>query len=151
MDDTDLDGVRAFPGVAGLLTSLPAGRWAIATSAPYSVAQARLRHVALPTPDVLVTADDVELGKPDPEPYVLAAQRLGRLTARCLVMEDAPAGIEAGAAAGAFVLAVATTHRPADLRGADAVVAQPADITVTPGADGLTAQWPSMATPSPAG
>jgi sugar-phosphatase len=151
MHDTDLDGVRAFPGAEDLLTTLPADRWAIATSAPSSVARARLQHVGLPRPPVLVTADDVARGKPDPAPYRLAAQQLGFGPERCLVVEDAPAGVEAGAAAGAFVLVVTTTHQPPDLQQASAVVSLLSDLRVTPGAGGLMAKWPTMPPPRSGG
>lgn len=145
MEDTDFDGVLALPGVADLLGSLPVDRWAIATSAPRAVAVARLDYLGLPTPPVLVAADDVARGKPAPDPYLLAARSLGYDPQRCLVVEDAPAGIEAAAAARAYVLAVATTHRQRDLQAADAVVAQPADVTVRPNVDGLIVEWPMSA------
>lgn len=150
MEDTDLDGVLALPGVSKLLGSLPGDRWAIATSAPRPVALARLQYLRLPRPDVLVTADDVARGKPAPDPYLLAARLLGYPPARCMVIEDAPAGVEAAAAAGAFVVAVATTHRQQDLQAADAVVAQPADVTVNPNTSGLSVEWPAAAN-KPAG
>ena len=143
MADTDLDGVRALPGVAELLGSLPANRWAIATSAPRSVALARLGHVGLPEPAVLVTVDDVARGKPEPDPYLLAARRLGYPPQQCLVVEDAPAGIKAAATAGAYVVAVTTTHEARALQGANSVVAQPADLRVQPAASGLSIAWRS--------
>lgn len=142
--DTDQGGVLAYPGVAELLGSLPSDRWAIATSAPRQVALARLEYVGLPQPDVLVGADDVARGKPAPDPYLLAARRLGYPPAQCMVIEDAPAGIEAAVAAGAFVLAVATTHQQEDLGPAGAVVAQPADIAVRAEAHTMTVEWPTL-------
>ena len=141
LEDTDQSGVLAFPGVGGLLASLPADRWAIATSAPQPVAAARLGHLDLPQPAVLITADDVVRGKPDPDPYLLAARGLGHPPQRCLVVEDAPAGIEAAAAAGAFVLAVATTHEDHALQEADALVTHLSNLTVQPEASGLTVLW----------
>lgn len=147
LEDTDQSGVLTFPGVVGLLASLPEDRWAIATSAPQPVAVARLGHLDLPQPEVLVTADDVVRGKPDPDPYLLAARGLGHPPQRCLVVEDAPAGIEAAAAAGAFVLAVATTHEVDALRGADAIVARLPDLTIRLETDGLTVMWPTAPTP----
>src|SRR5262249_17289731 len=89
----DTDGGGALPGAASLLEVLPVGSWAVATSGTRSLATTRLMHAGLPLPEVLVTAEDVERGKPDPQPYVAAARALGVEPSRCLVIEDAPAGI----------------------------------------------------------
>jgi sugar-phosphatase len=118
-ETTDTDGVVALPG-AGDVLSLPSGRVAIATSCAAPLARARLAAAGLPVPDVLVTADQVEHGKPAPDPYLLAAERLGVDPAACLVLEDAPAGIAAGRAAGMTVWAVTTTHAADALDGAGA-------------------------------
>jgi len=118
----DLDEVIALPGTRSLLTGLPADRWAAVTSGSRAVMQTRLTASGLPIPDVLVSAEAVDAGKPDPEGYLKAAAALGRDIARCLVVEDAPAGIQAGRAAGAQVLAVATSHPASELTSADAVV-----------------------------
>jgi len=141
--DTDQSGVLAYPGVVELLGSLPTDRWAIATSAPHQVAVARLGHLELPQPDVLVGADEVARGKPNPDPYLLAARGLGYVPQQCLVVEDAPAGIEAAAAAGAFVVAVATTHPGHALQEADAIVARLSDLNVRSDTDGLIVEWPT--------
>ena len=93
------------------------------------VAEARLRAAGIDPPAALVTADDVRRGKPDPEPYLLGAARLGVEPARCLVIEDAPAGLAAGRAAGMQTVGVATTHEAADL-DADLVVAGLQDLHV---------------------
>lgn len=77
----------------------------------------RLVAAGLPVPEVLVAAGDVSVGKPDPQGYLKAAAALGYAPERCLVIEDAPAGILAGVASGATVLAVATSHDAADLEG----------------------------------
>ena len=114
----DTDGVLAFAGAAGVL-ALPVV--AIATSCVLPLAHARLSAAGLRIPDVLVTADQVARGKPAPDPYLLAAERLGADPAACLVLEDAPSGIAAGRAAGMTVWAVATTHPPAELRDADRI------------------------------
>ena len=111
----DTDGVVAYPGAADVL-ALPVV--AIATSCELPLARARLAAAGLAVPRVLVTADQVARGKPAPDPYLLAAERLGVEPAGCLVIEDAPAGIAAGRAAGMTVWAVATTHRPDELRDA---------------------------------
>jgi sugar-phosphatase len=96
---------------------------AIVTSGATRLAEARLRAAGLPRPAVLVSADSVSRGKPDPEPYLLAAQRLGVAPGRCTVFEDAPAGVAAGHAAGMRVVALTTTVSAAELNGADRVVA----------------------------
>jgi sugar-phosphatase len=116
----DTDGVVALPGAADVL-ALPVV--AVVTSCTLRLARARLGAAGLPEPAVLVTADMVARGKPAPDPYLLAAERLGVDPADCVVLEDAPAGIAAGRAAGMAVWAVATTHEPAELRGADRIAA----------------------------
>ncbi|WP_221358738.1 HAD family hydrolase [Streptomyces beigongshangae] len=116
-------GVHLLPGTRELLGSLPADRWAVVTSATRRLAEARLGEVGL-RPKNLVAADDITRGKPDPEPFLLAARRLGVDPARCVVFEDAPAGLQAGRAAGMRTVALTTTHRAAELTGtaADIVV-----------------------------
>jgi sugar-phosphatase len=107
----DMDGIVAIEGMHALLHALPAERWAVVTSAPLALARRRLAAARLPEPAVLVTAEDVRRGKPHPECYRLAAERLAADPARCLVIEDAAAGIEAGEAAGATLLVITATHR----------------------------------------
>ncbi len=82
---------------------------------------------------MLVSADDVRRGKPDPEGYARAADLLGVAARRCLAIEDAPAGIAAARAAGVATVAVATTHEPAELAAADRVVASLAELSLAPG------------------
>ncbi|WCE05795.1 HAD-IA family hydrolase [Pseudoxanthomonas sp. JBR18] len=106
----DVDGVEAIAGAAAFTASLPAHAWAIVTSAPRELALRRLQAAGLPPAPVMVTAEDVERGKPDPSGYRLAAQRLGVDAAHCLIFEDAPAGIGAAEAAGAEVLVITATH-----------------------------------------
>jgi sugar-phosphatase len=115
---TDTRGVVAFGGAAGVL-ALPTV--AICTSCTMPLAQARLRATGLRPPEVLVTADQVERGKPAPDPYLLAAARLSVDPRDCLVLEDAPSGIESGRAAGMTVWAVTTTHARSELGGAERV------------------------------
>lgn len=110
----DTDGVRAMPGAAAALRGLAPSRWAIVTSGDRRLATARIAAAGLPMPQVLVTSDDVRAGKPDPECYLVAASRLGHRPAQCLVVEDAPAGVTAGRAAGMPVLGVLTTYRHLD-------------------------------------
>ena len=122
-EETDVDGLVTVPGAAELLARLDPARWAIVTSGHDALARRRLEAVGLPVPDVLVTGDAVERGKPHPEGFLRAAAALGVEAVACVVVEDAPAGIAAGRAAGARVVGVTTTH-PADaLRGADLIVA----------------------------
>lgn len=103
----DLEDVHAFDGAARLLASLPADRWAIVTSSSEAVAQARLQHCGFPEPRVLVTADHVKRGKPEPEPYLTAARLLGYRPHEYVVFEDANSGIAAARAAGMAVIGVA--------------------------------------------
>jgi sugar-phosphatase len=119
-EERDTRGVVAFPGAADVL-ALPVV--AIATSGTQSLARARLAAAGLPLPGVLVGADEVAAGKPAPDPYLLAAERLGVDPARCLVLEDAPAGIAAGRAAGMTVWAVTSTHAADQLGDAHRVAA----------------------------
>ena len=106
----DTGGIEAIEGAAAFLTALPADRWAVVTSAPRELAKVRLAAAGLPVPAVLVTAEDVERGKPAPDCFLLAAKRLGHAIEDCLVFEDAPAGIAAGEAAGARVVVITATH-----------------------------------------
>jgi sugar-phosphatase len=117
----DVEGVIPLPGALELLQALPQDRWAIATSCTRRLAEVRIRAAGLPVPKHMITSTDVKRGKPDPEPYVKAAKILGLSPADCIVMEDAPAGIRAGKAAGARVLALRTTAPDAELTqsGAD--------------------------------
>ena len=120
-ETSDIDGVVALPGASDVLALASTMPVAVATSAPEGLARARFAAAGLPVPDVLVTSDDVEHGKPAPDPYLLAARRLGVDPARCLVFEDAPAGIAAARAAGMTVWAVTTTHDGSALTEADRV------------------------------
>lgn len=140
----DLDGVAALPATAELLRALPPTRWAAVTSGGRRLMRARLEAAELPVPDVLVTAEDVTEGKPHPQGYLKAAAALGADPARCLVVEDAPAGIRAGLASGAAVLAVATSHGRTDLEGLGAaeVIDNLTFCTLETGPDGLVLRTP---------
>jgi sugar-phosphatase len=96
----------AIAGARGVLESLPRDRWAIVTSCGARFAQALVRRAALPEPPCIVSADDVSRGKPDPEPYLVAARRLDALPPACLVVEDSMQGVQSGLAAGMDVIAV---------------------------------------------
>jgi sugar-phosphatase len=106
----DVEGIDAIEGAAAFLNALPADRWAVVTSAPRALAKVRLAAAGLPLPAVLVSAEDVERGKPAPDCFLLAAERLGYAIEDCLVFEDAPAGIAAAEAAGAKVVVITATH-----------------------------------------
>ncbi|MDT0487135.1 MULTISPECIES: HAD family hydrolase [Streptomyces] len=120
VEDVPNGGVHLLPGTRSFLDALPADRWAVVTSATRRLAEARLEAVGI-LPKTLVAADDVTRGKPDPEPYLLAARELGVEPARCVVFEDAPAGLRAGRAAGMTTVALTTTHQAHEL-DADLVV-----------------------------
>lgn len=126
----DTDGLCLYDGAGTLLEQLSAGTWAIATSGTRRTARTRLEFAELPIPDVLITADDVERGKPDPEAYLLAAEQLRVEPARCTVVEDSPAGVEAARRAGMRTVAVTTTHEADQLDGATVVVASIASLRV---------------------
>jgi sugar-phosphatase len=116
----DVDGVVPLPGALELLLGLPQEAWTIVTSCTRRLAHVRIAAAGLPVPKMLVTSTDVVRGKPDPEPYRKGAEFLGLAPADCLVVEDAPAGICAGKAAGARVLALRTTSADAELQAAGA-------------------------------
>jgi len=102
----DVDGVVALQGIHAFIEALDPGTWAIVTSAPRALAEVRIRAVNLPIPGVMITAEDVQRGKPDPQGFLLGAQRLGVRIDECLVFEDSPAGVAAAKAAGADVAIV---------------------------------------------
>ena len=116
----DVDDLAPLPGAIRLLQSLPPDRWAIVTSCTRPLAEVRIRAGNLPWPRQLITSADVRSGKPDPEPYIKGALSLGFAPADCVVVEDAPAGIRAGKAAGASVLALRTTEIDPELTAAGA-------------------------------
>jgi sugar-phosphatase len=106
----ETDGVVQIEGAFELLTMLPADAWAVVTSAGLDLARSRMQRAGLPFPHLFVTSDDVKRGKPAPEPYLVAAERMGMQVAQCVAVEDSPAGIEAAHAAGMQVIAITTTH-----------------------------------------
>jgi mannitol-1-/sugar-/sorbitol-6-phosphatase len=106
----DVDGVKAIAGVPNFLEALPRERWAIVTSAPRDLALARIAAAKLPLPELMIASEDVPRGKPAPDPYLIAADRLGMTAADCLVFEDAPAGITAAERAGTSIVVISATH-----------------------------------------
>ena len=124
------DGVYEIKGARELLELLPSDRWAVVTSGVRAVAEFRIRYTRLPSPSVMICAEEISRGKPDPEGYLTAAARLGQPSADCIVIEDAPAGIEAAHNAGMRAIAIASTYPAHRLREADAIVEQLADLTI---------------------
>jgi sugar-phosphatase len=135
-DAEDHSGLIILPGVETLLASLPIDRWTIVTSATVRLLEGRLGYAKLPTPAVLVSADEVDNGKPHPEPYLTGAKLLGFPPSECLVIEDSPAGIASGKAAGCKVLAVLSSHARAELSGADWWVESLEQVTAEQQPDG---------------
>ncbi|MGA7379257.1 MAG: HAD-IA family hydrolase [Terriglobales bacterium] len=131
----DLGGVAPLPGAQELLRALPPDSWTIVTSCTRRLSEVRLRAAGLEIPRKMVTASDVGNGKPHPEPYLKGAAALGLDAADCVIVEDVPAGVRSGKAAGARVIAVRTTAEEEELRraGADWVVRSCADIGVESG------------------
>ncbi len=130
--DTDITGIKAYPGIQPMLLSLPAGRWAIVTSAMRDFALRLLKRLDLPVPRIFVSHGDAARGKPSPDPYILAAARLGIAPRKCIVIEDAPAGVTAARCAGARVIAVTNTNPAAALGEADIIISAVHDITFRP-------------------
>jgi sugar-phosphatase len=116
----DIDGVVPLPGVLDILKALPPDKWAIVTSCTQALAEVRIRVAGLPRPKKIVTSGDVQRFKPDPDPYLKGAELLGLAPADCVVVEDAPAGIRAGRAAGSRVVALRTTEVDELLKAAGA-------------------------------
>lgn len=120
MELVDTADLEVLDGVRALLENLPADRWAIVTSATHRLLLGRLKAAGLPVPDRIISGDQVQRGKPDPEPYRRGAELLGVQPQDCLVFEDAPSGVRAGIAAGCRVLGVLGTHSAEELRNAGA-------------------------------
>ncbi len=139
IEATDIEGIVALPEALALLNTLnEAGiPWAIVTSGSIPVAHARHRAAGLPMPEVFVTAEQVKHGKPAPDAYLLGAERLGLPAGECAVVEDAPAGLLSGLAAGCRTIAVnvpADAPRPDE---ADLVLSSPEDLVVERQTDGV--------------
>ena len=139
MEIADVADIVTLPGARALLESLPLERWAIVTSATDRLLEARLRAAKLPQPERLISANQVQRGKPDPQPYLMGAERLGVKPEDCLVFEDAPNGVKSGVAAGARVVGVLGTTPEAVLReaGVSWVVSSLAAVTAVVSVGGL--------------
>ncbi|CAL1701125.1 unnamed protein product [Somion occarium] len=137
-------GIVALPGVREIMAEiapggkLPEKRWAICTSATRSYATSALKAAGVPQPDIFVVSEDVEKGKPEPDPYLLGAKKCGVDPAKCLVAEDAPAGVRSGNAAGCKTLAVITSHTREQLEAAkpDYIVKDLSSVTMKLGENG---------------
>ena len=145
MEMEDTADLKVLPGVKELMESLPLERWAIVTSATTRLLLGRLEAAGLPVPARLISADMVERGKPDPEPYRRGAALLGFSPEECIVVEDAPSGVGAGVAAGCRVLGVLGTHSAEELREADWVVESLEGLGVTLANGGLELRFVPLA------
>ncbi|HEX5575481.1 MAG TPA: HAD-IA family hydrolase [Gemmatimonadales bacterium] len=125
------DGILEIAGAREMLQHLPPGTWGIVTSGIREAAIFRLRHTGLPVPEVLVCADEIQQGKPDPEGYLTAARQLGVSPNACVVVEDAPAGLEAARAAGMRSIAVSGTYTRDRLSMADYTIPYLSAMRVT--------------------
>jgi mannitol-1-/sugar-/sorbitol-6-phosphatase len=134
----DTEGVVQIPGARELLESLPLEHWALGTSCARPRAEVRLKAAGLPIPEKMITCEDVRIGKPDPEPYQKGAALLGVPASRCIVFEDAPAGIRSGKSAGATVIALRSTSTDDELEaaGADWIVTGYADLGLSRSSNG---------------
>jgi sugar-phosphatase len=112
---------RPLAGAAELMAQIPDGARAVVTSAPRALGLARLNAAGIPVPAVVVTSEDVTAGKPAPDPYLLAARRLGLDAAQCAIFEDSANGIAAALAARAGT--VIGVGKSALGKGCDVVVA----------------------------
>jgi sugar-phosphatase len=139
-EERDLAGIVEVRGAERLVRALAPDEWALVTSAGRALAAKRLAAAGVPLPRTIVSGESVKRGKPDPESYLLGARLLGRRPEECVVLEDAPAGIAAGLAAGMRVIGVATTYDRVRLAplGCTAIVSTLADISVDPRGAGAT-------------
>jgi sugar-phosphatase len=132
----DVEGIVEIPAAAAFLNGLPKERWAMVTSAPRDLALRRMAAAGIPEPAVMITAEDVTAGKPDPSGYLLAAKKLGVKPADCLIFEDATVGIQAAEAAGAALMIITATHQH-PIETAHATLASYDAISVTVDSEGL--------------
>ncbi|HEV3305957.1 MAG TPA: HAD-IA family hydrolase [Candidatus Sulfotelmatobacter sp.] len=115
-------GIAVMPGAIELVRTIPVDQWGVVTSGTRQLASARLQRAGVPQPKVMVSADDVVHGKPNPEPYLKGAELLGINPAECLVIEDAPAGIRSAHAGGMKVIALSSTYPASALGEADSII-----------------------------
>jgi glycerol 3-phosphatase-1 len=116
------DDAVEIPGARDLLRSVTEHHvpWAIVTSGTSPLVNGWMSVLNMTIPEHLVAAEDVQDGKPDPTCYLMGRQKLGiQDAANVLVLEDSPAGIQAGKAAGCRVLAVVTSHTAEQVAAAE--------------------------------
>ena len=130
LEVVDTDGIVLLPGARELFAYLDAQsiEWFIVTSCTRELGTSRANSVGLTLPPKSVFFDDVVKGKPHPDPYLLGLERLGLPASEALVLEDAPAGVRSGKAAGINVIAMVTTHAREELLEADHVADSLFDI-----------------------
>ena len=135
----DLEGVVPLPGALDLLASLPPDRWTIVTSCTRPLAEVRIKAAGLPRPQKMITSNDIQHGKPGPEPYLKGAAVLGFSPQDCIVLEDVPAGVRSGKSAGARVIAFTTTVPAPSLKesGSDWILKNCGDIQLLDRTQGL--------------
>lgn len=144
LEIADTEDLKVLPGARELLASLPPERWSIVTSATRRLLLGRLAAAGLPLPARIIAADDVVHGKPHPEPYMTGAKLLGFTPEECIVVEDAPAGVGAGVAAGSRVLGVLGTHAAEDLSAASWIVPSLTGVTARSVEDGLEVEFEAL-------
>ncbi|MDE3199277.1 MAG: HAD-IA family hydrolase [Acidobacteriota bacterium] len=133
IEDIEVDDgkdIEILPGVEALLAALPPEQWTVVTSATERLARARMAQAGLPVPERMITADQVEKGKPQPDPYLAGAALLGFPAAECVVFEDSTSGVLAGHAAGCTVIATTFSHDAASLTAADYLITDVTDVEV---------------------
>jgi sugar-phosphatase len=147
MEIEDKDGVSVLPGVMDLLAALPAGSWTVVTSATRPLAEVRLAAGGIPVPARIVTADDVNDGKPHPAPYLAGAALLGLAPGDCVVFEDAESGTKAGRAAGCIVIATTLSHAVESLSAANYILQDLSGVEVAtlPGEQGIELRFVPIA------
>jgi len=135
----DLEGIVPLPGALDLLGTLPGERWTIVTSCTRALAEVRIKAAGLPLPRQMITSNDIQHGKPHPEPYLKGAALLGFPAEDCIVVEDVPAGVRAGKSAHASVIAFTTTVQRAALKaaGADWILKNCGDVRLSDRVKGL--------------
>jgi len=126
-ESKETEGLKQIDGAKEILESIPKELWAIVTSGSKLLATSRIVNSGLPFPETLVTSDDITNGKPNPEPFLKAAHRLGVIPEKCVIFEDSVSGINAAVAAGAKVIGINTKK----LREIDAVVKNFIDVNIS--------------------
>ncbi len=147
LDDCEVREAHAtlpLPGIRDVLDALPVGRWGIVTSAALEVCKRRLEAAGLPLPAVIVSGEDVTLGKPAPDGYRLGAARLGFAPADCLACEDTPTGIAAGRDAGMRMVGLVTTNTADALGGCEVLCSDWLGVQVTTTHDAITLTFPTQ-------